>query len=426
MTSAGRSDRRGWTVVFAALAINLILGVLYAWGVTGKALVQQWHWSKAQAALPFTVSTASFAVTMIFAGRLQDRIGPRYVVMLGGIVLGVGLAASSFSRSPQSMLLTFGIIGGLGIGLGYSATTPPAVKWFPPARKGLITGIVVSGVGLAAVYMSPLTDYLIRTSSIPQTFVILGCGTIISVVLLAQLLSNPPTGHAARFFRAPVGERTGASAGLARELDWPAMLRTGRFYQLWLMFVLSASAGLMIIMHVAIIAKEQAQVDRWGFWLIALLAVCNTLGRLLSGIVSDRLGRSRTMLLAFLLQAVNMFAFNSYTTPGLILLGVAFTGLCYGCIFTLFPATTADFYGVRNLGVNYGLLFTAFGVAGVTGPYLGGRLRDAVGSYTLSYTISALMLLVGAVLALWLREPTRSTATVCRPEPDREQELVSR
>jgi len=149
---------RAWSVVLAALAINLILGVLYAWSVMGKALVVQWHWKRTEASLPFTVSAASFAFMMIFAGRWQDKIGPRYVAMLGGIILALGLAASALAATPQWMWLTFGLVGGLGIGLGYSATTPPSIKWFPPARKGLITGIVVSGVGLAAVYIAPLTQ----------------------------------------------------------------------------------------------------------------------------------------------------------------------------------------------------------------------------------------------------------------------------
>jgi OFA family oxalate/formate antiporter-like MFS transporter len=227
----------------------------------------------------------------------------------------------------------------------------------------------------------------------------LGTGTMVLVVLLAQQITNPPPGYVT----GPAASPASGAVNAGPELDWPAMLRTGRFYLLWLMFVLSASAGLMIIMHVAIIAKEQAHVDRWGFWLVALLALCNTLGRLVSGLVSDKIGRSRTMLLAFLLQALNMFAFCYYTTPALILFGAAFTGICYGGIFTLFPSTIADSYGIRHLGVNYGLLFTAFGVAGVTGPYLGGKLRDIVGSYALSYTISALMLLGGAALALFIQ-----------------------
>ena len=176
MTQQPSSPIRGWTVVIAAISINLILGVLYAWSVMGKALVLQWHWKAAQASLPFTISTASFALMMIFAGRWQDKIGPRYVAMLGGIILGLGLIASSFAKTPEMMLITFGLIGGMGIGLGYSATTPPSIKWFPPAKKGLITGLVVSGVGLAAVYIAPLTQYLLQVTSFRTPSLFLASG----------------------------------------------------------------------------------------------------------------------------------------------------------------------------------------------------------------------------------------------------------
>jgi len=135
MNQQTTSPIRGWTVVIAAVSINLILGVLYAWSVMGKALVAQWNWTRADASLPFTISAASFALMMIFAGRAQDKIGPRYVAMLGGIILGLGLIASSFAKTPTMMLITFGLVGGLGIGLGYSATTPPSIKWFPPPAR---------------------------------------------------------------------------------------------------------------------------------------------------------------------------------------------------------------------------------------------------------------------------------------------------
>lgn len=405
-TQTAPSSVRGWTVTLAALAINLILGVLYAWGVMAKALMSdpQWHWTATQASLPFTVSTAAFAIMMIFAGRLQDKIGPRIVATLGGIILGAGLIASSLARTPQIMLLTFGVIGGIGIGLGYSATTPPAIKWFPPARKGLITGIVVSGVGLAAVYIAPLTQFLLEhTHSIPQTFLILGIGAIVLVSLLARFLTNPPAGYTPP----PWGQSGSAPAQAAParpNLDWHELLHSPQFYQLWLMMVLAASAGLMIISQVAIIAKEQAGW-KWGFVPIATLAIFNTLGRVVSGFLSDRIGRTRTMVLAFSLQAVNMFVFKYYTSPGLLVFGSAFTGLCYGTVFTLFPTTTADFYGVRNLGVNYGLVFTGFGVAGVLGPIAGARIHDQSGSYALAYLLAAIMLLIGAALAAMLKAP---------------------
>ena len=396
-------------VVLAALGINLIVGVLYAWGVTGKALVVQWHWTKTQAMLPFATSTAAFALTMIFAGRWQDKIGPRYVAMLGGIILGLGLIASSFAHSPTVMLLTFGVIGGIGIGLGYSATTPPCIKWFPPARKGLITGIVVSGVGLAAVYMSPLTEYLLKATSISQTLLILGIGTIVLISLLAQVLSNPPAGYSPAPAVTSTSSTPKPAASVRPDLDWHEMLGTSQFYLLWITFVLAASAGLLIIGNIALIAKTQAQWEK-GFLLIMIVAIFNTCGRVLSGFISDRIGRTNTMVLAFILQAINMFAFSYYTTPALLIFGSAFTGLCYGPVFTLFPAAVADFYGVRNLGVNYGLTFTAFCVAGVTGSILGGRVSDIFGSYNYAFVASAIMLLLGAMFAFILKAPAAAPA----------------
>jgi MFS transporter, OFA family, oxalate/formate antiporter len=410
MASETDSRIRGWTVVSAALGVNLIIGSLYAWSVMGKALVQQWQWTKTEAMLPFAASSAAFAVTMIFAGRWQDRVGPRNVATVGGIFFGFGLLLSSFAHTCAPMLLAFGLVGGMGIGLGYSATTPPSLKWFPPARKGLITGIVVSGVGLAAVYMSPLTNHLLQTTNIQQTFLILGLGALVLVCLLAQFLTNPPAGYVASPSAATMAAEGGTAPASRRDLDWHEMLRTGQFYRLWFMFVLSASAGLLVIGNITLIAQDQAPKWDKAFVLVMVVAIFNTCGRFFSGFVSDRIGRTNTMVLAFVLQAINMFVFVQYKTPALLLLGSAVTGLCYGTIFTLFPAATADFYGIRNLGVNYGLVFTAFGVAGVIGSVLGGRVRDLFGSYTYAFVSCGVMLLVGAVVALALRAPK-----VCPP-----------
>jgi len=414
-------------VVLAALSINLILGSLYAWGVVKKALVSdpQWHWSNTDAALPFTVSTIAFALMMIFAGRAQDKIGPRYVAMLGGIMFGLGLIASAFARTPLMMAITFGVVGGIGIGLGYSATTPPSIKWFPPSRKGLVTGIVVSGVGLAAVYVAPLTQLLLEKTGIQQTFLILGIGALVLICLFSQVVTNPPAGYVPAPAAGSPTSAAKAPAVARRDLDWHEMLRTGQFYHLWIMFVLAASAGLMIIVHVATIAKEQAGL-KWGFLPVAMLAIFNTFGRVVSGFLSDRIGRSRTMVLAFVLQAINMLLFSHYTSPWLLLFASAFTGLCYGTIFTLFPATAADFYGVRNLGVNYGLIFTAFGVAGTLGPILGGWVRDQYGAYGRSFLISAILLFVGAILALLLKPPTAAQLAARPASPQQAQPELAR
>jgi OFA family oxalate/formate antiporter-like MFS transporter len=391
---------RAWVVAGAAIGINLVLGSLYAWGVMAKALVVQWHWTKTQAALPFAVCTLAFSLMMIFAGRAQDRIGPRKVVALGGVIYGLGLAASAWAKTPAWMMLSFGILGGFGLGLGYSATTPPVIKWFPPARKGFITGLVVSGIGLAAVYISPLSQFLVEKVGIATTFRILGGGAFVIMILLSLLLVDPPAG----FQASPASQGPAAAPAARRDTDWQEMLRTPQFYLLWAIFILSASAGLMLISNVAIIAQEQAGWKA-GFVPVMLLAIFNSLGRVASGYISDRIGRTRTMLLVFLIQAINMALFAQYGSVPLIITGSALTGFCYGAIYTLMPAATADFYGVKNLGVNYGLLFTAFGVAGSLGSVLGGRVRDLFGSYAIAYWACAAMLLVAAGLALLIRAP---------------------
>jgi MFS transporter, OFA family, oxalate/formate antiporter len=402
MPAENNSAARGWTVVFAGLGINLVLGTLYAWGVMGKALAVQWEWSKTHAALPFAIATAAFGITMVFAGRMQDKFGPRWVAASGGVMFGLGLALSSLAQSPWIMTMTFGVLGGIGLGLAHCATTPAAVKWFPPDRKGMIAGIVVGGVGIAAVIMSPLTQLLLSKTSISQTFLILGLGAAVAIFLMAMMLKNPPAGYK----QASTPVSLGAAAPVGRDTDWHEMLRTKPFYMLWLMYTLAASAGLMMISNIAIIAREQAAWEA-GFVPVMMLAIFNTVGRFGSGALSDCIGRTNTLIIAMAVQALNMFLFMQYTSPLGISVGAAITGMCYGALFALMPAATADFYGLKNLGVNYGLVFTAFGVAGVWGSLLGGRVRDMLGSYTMAYIICAGMLLVAAVLALVIRPPKK-------------------
>ncbi len=416
MTSSEQSNSRGWVVTCAALGINLLAGIIYAWSVIGQELAKSWHWTKMQAAFPFAIATASFAIMMIFAGRVQDKIGPRKIAVLGGIFLGAGYMLCSLVHAttpPFYMAIGMGVVG-LGLGLGYSATTPASIKWFSPARKGFITGIVVSGVGLAAVYASFVANYLLATRGIEQTFLIIGIACMVLVCLLSILLINPPVGYVPKAV-ALKSSRPAASAALSgHNLDWHEILKTPQFYLLWLMFVLAASPGLMMISNMKTVALEQATYKN-AVVAVMFLAIFNTAGRFVSGFVSDRIGRRATMMLFFAIQAANMFAFSHYTTPAMILTGASITGLCYGTIFTLFPAATADLYGVKNLGVNYGFVFTAFGVGGVLGSLLGGRVRDLFGTYDKAYAAVGIMLLVAIVLAI-LTRPRKALPQKVQPQ----------
>lgn len=393
----------GWIITSAALGINLLLGLLYAWSVFKKALVTEWGWNDVTAALPFTVSAAIFAFMMIFAGRAQDKFGPKFIALLGGIMFGTGLIASGFTQNPVIMVITFGVIGGIGIGLGYSATTPCAIKWFHASRKGVISGIVVSGVGLAPVYIAPLTAYLLKLYGIQQTFIILGVIALIAIVLFSLILRNP----SADYIPAQPAAVKVATNVSRNNLSWNEMLKTRQFYLLWLIYLLSATAGLMLIAHMASIAGTQA-AWKAGFVLVVVLSVFNALGRILIGFLSDKIGRKSAMVVVFLLQAVNMFLFAYYKSIPLLIIGASVAGLAYGSLFSLMPSITADFFGIKNLGVNYGLIFTGWGIAAIIGPVLGGIVVIKSGAYSMSYIVAGVLLLIGTLLVKLIKPPIMS------------------
>jgi len=395
------ANKRGWIITFAALGINLIMGVLYSWGVISKALINNWGLTSSEAALPFTVSSAVFAVTMVFAGKAQDKFGPKIVAMLGGLMVGAGLIASGFATKETHLLLvfTFGIISSIGIGLGYSAATPCAMKWFDSSKKGMIAGIVVAGVGLSPVYITPITASLLNTYGINTTFIILGVFAISAVTLFSMFLSNPPEIDVQK---ANVQQVSTAPKG--NDFTWNEVVRTPQFYLLWIMYALAATAGVMLIAHLPKIAEGQA-AWKAGFWLIVVLSVFNALGRLGAGILSDKVGRTRAMMLIFILQAVNMFLFMFYTSIPLLIAGSAIAGLAYGAVFSLFPTTTAEFFGMKNLGINYGMVFTGWGVAGVFGAMLAATIKDYTGVYDYSYMMAGVFLIIAAILVLTLKIP---------------------
>jgi OFA family oxalate/formate antiporter-like MFS transporter len=389
----------GWIITSAALGINLLLGLLYAWSVFKKALVTEWGWNDVTASLPFTVSAAIFAFMMIFAGRAQDKYGPRIIALLGGVLFGLGLLASGLAKTPAAMVITFGVLGGLGIGLGYSATTPCAIKWFHSSKKGMISGIVVAGVGLAPVYIAPLTAYFIKLYGIQQTFFILGGIALVAIIGFSLILKNPPSD-----FVPARGSESNVSIPANKGIPWTDAIKTREFVFLWLTFLLSATAGLMLIAHMASIADTQAGWKA-GFMLVVVLSIFNALGRVLIGFLSDIIGRKPSMILVFLIQAVNMFLFSHYQSVPTLILGAAIAGLAYGSLFSLMPSITADFFGIKNLGVNYGLVFSGWGIAAVIGPILGGFAVMKTGTYTTSYVAAGILLLVGTVLVLLMKSP---------------------
>jgi len=399
--------KKGWLVVMAGLGLNLALGILYAWSMFSKQLTEPianggYGWSRTTATLPYTIAIACFALIMIPAGRLQDRLGPRLVATAGAVLCGLGLIVSSLGRADMiwPLIVGFGILAGTGIGLGYAAATPAAIKWFGAEKKGLITGIVVAGFGLAPVYIAPLSKALLSSLGIPGAFRTLGFVFLAVAGISAQFLVNPKPGDVRP--AAKHGKSQKAKTPPLADATWREMIRTPKFWSLYLQFACGATAGLMIIGHIAkIVSSQSGGAIQAGFLFVALMAIFNAGGRVVAGMVSDIIGRVGAMIIVFLIQASVMFFFDQFTTTTGFLFGAALVGFNYGSCLSLFPATAADYWGTKNLGLNYGILFTAWGVGGVFGPNLAGMIADSTGSYAAAYRVAGGLLLFAALLGIW-------------------------
>lgn len=412
-----RSSRRGWVVALAGFGINLALGVLYAWSVIAKELTTQWGWSAERASAPYAVAIAFFASVLVFGGRAQDRLGPRLVASAGGVLVSAGLLVSSLASPQNSMplVLGFGVLSGSGIALGFISTFPPAAKWFPAKQRGLATGLVVSGFGIASVYIAPLTQYLLEGVGVSGTLRLLGLLFLPVTLGLAQLLKNPSLQEVVDV---AAGETTvGITSRAARtDLDWHQMIRTRPFWMLWLMYGLTAFAGMMIIGHMAKITQLQTGLDL-GFALVAVLAVGNAAGRIAAGIVSDRIGPVSTMRIVFALQALVMVSLAVIAAPGLLTLAAFLVGFNYGADLSLFPCAVSEFFGQRNQGVNYGAVFTSWGLGGVFGSMVAAAIVDSTGSYRAAFLLAASLCAVATGLTLLTAPPGVRTSRVGRLLP---------
>ena len=407
------SDRtidRGPVVVAAGTGINLALGVLYTWSIFKGAIKSSietggpdaFQWDVASLNDPYAVCLLVFAGMMIVAGRVQDRFGPRITAFLGGLLVGAGFLWISGTQAYWDWILGFGVLVGAGIGFGYSAATPAALKWFPPNRTGRIAGIVVSGFGLASVYIAPLATWLVADRGLDGAMQFLGIAFFVVVSLLSLFLVNPPAGYVPPAFverRGATETHREARAKFPDAVEPPSrVIRLPAFWALWVLYFIGAGAGLMVIGSMA--GMAQKSLGEYAFLAVAILAVGNAAGRITAGTLSDRLGRKRTLASIFAFQALLMFlAIPVVGSAGqdalLIVLLATFIGFNYGANLALFPSCAKDLWGIRHFGVNYGLLFTAWGVGGFVLSRASEVLRSQTGTFTASFAVAGGLLLLG-------------------------------
>jgi OFA family oxalate/formate antiporter-like MFS transporter len=406
----GPSPYKGWMVTFAGMGINLALGVLYTWSMFKGAIEKDFGWAGAKLNDPYALCCLTFAFAMILAGRCQDKFGPRLTASIGGLLVAAGMILISRTNSYEVWVLGFGVLVGTGIGFGYSSATPPALKWFPPSKTGLIAGLVVAGFGLAPVYLAPTSQKLLGAYGLQTSMLIFGIAFLVIVCGLAQLLVNPPAGYV-------VAAKSGSAKPAAASSTPSEMLRTPSFYLLWVLYFIGAGAGLMVISSISPMAKKS--MGNAAFIAVAVMAVGNAAGRIGAGLLSDRIGRRWTLMIVLLCQAILMFiaipVTGSATMTGAVIVLIAtFIGFNYGANLSLFPSFAKDLWGLKSFGVNYGFLFTAWGVGGFAFSRVQQTLvaGSASKSYASSFVLAGVLLIVGAVMTFLIKPPQPKLAAV--------------
>lgn len=428
------SSNKGWQVVIAGTGINLALGVLYAWSIFKGAIQASikkggpdaFQWSLSSVNDPYALCCLAFAFSMIIAGKCQDKIGPARTALIGGVLVGAGFTLMSFSNSYAAWVLGFGLLAGSGFGFGYSAATPPALKWFSSKKTGLIAGIVVAGFGLAPVYIAPLSSYLLGIYGIQKSMLILAVGFAVIVCGLSFALANPPKGYVPAEPAVKDDGKPAAAKKSVYDANVGEMLRSPKFYLLWFTFFIGAGAGLMVIGSVAGLAKHS--MGNMAFVAVAIMAVGNASGRVVAGVLSDKIGRRATLTIMLAFQAILMFAaipvVGSESAVLLVLLA-SLIGFNYGSNLTLFPSFAKDYWGFKNYGLNYGVLFSAWGVGGFVMGRLSEMLNAQPGGLNKSFILSGTLLASGVILTFFLREKKAVAAEATVPAGELAVEKVS-
>jgi MFS transporter, OFA family, oxalate/formate antiporter len=372
--------------LIGGLLMTLALGTLYAWSIFVAPLEAEFGWKRAQTSTVFTIAVVVFAISFVVAGNLQDRFGPFWIAITGGLLVSLGFFLCAYTTSLHYLFFCYGVLGGVGNGFGYATVVPVMSKWFPD-KRGLAIGLALAGYGGGSAIFGPIADLeMFPHFGWRNTCIILGCIFFVMTMVASFLLKNPTEDDSATLrteaakiprFAAP------HMAASATQFSPSEMLRSPTFYLMWLGFGLGSSAGLLVISQLVPFARSQgipsAALATMG---LVVGAAGNVSGRIFSGWLSDLLGRLNTLRVILAISIVAMpVLYRVGAHVAALYLGVFAVYFCYGAQASVNPATVSDFWGTRHTGVNYGLLFSAWGVAGIIGPTIGGVLFDRYHNY---------------------------------------------
>jgi len=397
-----------WTIAAAGVVMQTALGAVYAWSVFRIPLTQAFGWTISEVTLAFTIAIFVLGFAAFGGGIWLRRSGPRTVALAAGVLYGLGVFLASFTNGRLWWLYgSYGLLGGVGLGLGYIVPVATLVKWFPD-KRGMITGLAVAGFGAGALITAPIATRLIATIGVPNTFAVLGIVYLVAVTGAALFMQDPPPGYKPAGWVPPVARRQQHSA-TAYTLE--NALRSWQWYGLWALLFLNTSAGISIISQAAPMAQEITKVSAaTAAGMVGLISIANGVGRLFWAWLSDFIGRRAVFLIMFPAQAVIFWllpSIESLTAFGALALIIL---LCYGGGFGTMPAFAADYFGTENVGSIYGLMLTAWSFAGVLGPTLIASLRENTGSYNQALYLIAGLMLVSVVIPLAVRPPAPGAA----------------
>jgi OFA family oxalate/formate antiporter-like MFS transporter len=407
-----RTNNR-WVIAIAGVFLQMALGAVYAWSVFRVPLSKQFGWSISEVTLTFTISIFVLGIAAFFGGLWLNRKGPRIVALTGGTLYGLGVFLASFSHNLWWLYLSYGVIGGIGLGLGYIVPVAVLVKWFPD-RRGLITGIAVGGFGAGALVTAPVATRLIQTVGVLSTFAYLGIAYLIVAVVSGFFMQNPPDGWKLEGWSPTASE---SSHRASRDFTLREALKTWQWYALWLLLFLNTCAGISVISQEAPIFQELTRASAIvAAGMVGIASIGNAVGRVFWAWVSDLITRRATFAVMFILQVLLFWFLPKIATVTLMTMITFIVLMCYGGGFGTMPAFAADYFGPKNVGPIYGLMLTAWGFASAVGPLLIAYMRESAGSYGGALHVIAGVMAVSILLPILVSPPKAQRASGDLPD----------
>lgn len=389
-----------WLILFATMVVNICIGAQYAWSVFALPLGKLFGWSGPILALAFTITFATGPIVMICGGMLLDRKGAKFNIVLGGILWSVGLFLTGFISSPEGLYCTFSAIAAVGAGIVYSGSIANTNKFFPD-KRGLAVGLNAAGYGSGAMIVAPIASSLIISYGVLNTFKILGAAFLVIIMLCSLVIKAAPTGYKPEGWEPPV--MAGKPGG--NDKNWKQMLQDPLWYVMACMFAIAAMAGLMILAHASPIGQTMFKLEpQVAALYVSLIALFNMAGRVCFGFLSDRIGRPNTLSVMFALGAGMLFLLSNTTSSFMFGVAGAGIGACFGGAQAVFPSLVAEKYGTKNVGVNYGVTFVAFGVAAYFGPMIAANVAKASnGIYSQAFYFAMVLNIIGFAITFVYR-----------------------